>query len=80
MKLNSALNYAPSNIIFTRGLECLLERSRCIASGEHSAEQRLPMDEAEATRRIKELASLLKKGKWTYFMTLTDNDADSGCV
>lgn len=32
------------------------------------------MDESEATRRVKELASLLKKGPWHYFLTLTCND------
>lgn len=33
------------------------------------------MDESEATRRVKELASLLKKGSWHYFVTVTCNDA-----
>ena len=35
------------------------------------------MDESEATRRVKELASLLKKGSWTYFITLTINDTET---
>ena len=33
------------------------------------------MDEAEATRRVKELATLLKTDPWTYFVTVTVNDA-----
>jgi len=37
----------------------------------------LPMDETESTRRLKELTSLLKKGKWTYFRTITCNDNET---
>ena len=43
----------------------------------HGKESQLPMDEAEATRRVKELACLLKKGSWTYFITLTTNDTET---
>lgn len=37
----------------------------------------MPMDDSDATRRIKELASLLKEGPWTYFITLTVNDNET---
>jgi hypothetical protein len=34
-------------------------------------EAKLPMDNVESTRRVKELAALLKKVPWTYFFTIT---------
>lgn len=46
-------------------------------SQQGSREPRMPMDEAEAVSRVKELASLLKKGKWTYFLTITVNDTET---
>jgi hypothetical protein len=76
--LNGQLNRSSSKMVFKRGVEFLLEqdqhnnhRSQC------SGESKLPMDEAEATRRVKELACLLKKGKWTYFITLTVNESET---
>jgi hypothetical protein len=73
LKLNTDLNKASSQLVFKRGLEFLLEKT----CGQSAAECQLPMDEGEATRRVKELASLLKKGKWTYFVTLTVNDSET---
>ena len=73
VKLNTALNHAPSKLVFKRGLE-IFEGKDQSASMEQT---RLPMDEAEATRRVKELASLLKKGKWNYFLTITVNDQET---
>jgi len=62
-----------------RGLEFLLENNahQTTANQGRLSESKLPMDEAEATRRIKELASLLKKGKWTYFITITINESET---
>ena len=73
VKLTTALNRVPSKLVFKRGLEILEDGTKLV-----SPEQtHLPMDEAEATRRIKELTSLLKKGKWTYFLTVTVNDHET---
>jgi hypothetical protein len=77
VKLNAKLNKVPSRIVFKRGLEAMEGNKSSLIIGEGTSDAHLPMDEAEATRRIKELASLLKKGKWTYFMTLTVNDAET---
>ena len=79
VKLNTCLNHAPSRLIFKRGLEFLLEsgdlsKKRVPVAERTSQEASLPMDESEATRRIKELACLLKKGPWHYFLTITCND------
>jgi hypothetical protein len=73
VKLNSELNRAPSKLVFKRGLEIFESTDRSVSP----AESHLPMDEAESTRRVKELASLLKKGKWTYFVTVTVNDHET---
>jgi hypothetical protein len=75
--LNSQLNHCSSKLVFKRGLEFLQEEKTAnrMPSNPCTMESKLPMDEAESTRRIKELASLLKKGKWTYFVTLNVNDA-----
>ena len=77
MKLNLALNATPSSIIFKRGFEFLEEPKKDIDVGTSSPQSHLPMNEAESIRRIKELASLLKKGKWTYFLTITVNDSET---
>ena len=77
LKLNMALNRAPSRLVFKRGLEFLDEIGPDRPCAERTAGGHLPMDEAESTRRIKELASLLKKGKWSYFVTLTCNDSET---
>ena len=78
LKLNTMLNHASSKMVFRRGLEFLLEQdgsNRQYPSAERTSQvASMPMDEAEATRRVKELACLLKKGSWTYFMTITCND------
>lgn len=78
LKLNTALCNASSKMVFKRGLEFLLEQGNgdrsAPQSDRSSQETSLPMDESEATRRVKELASLLKKGPWHYFLTLTCND------
>ena len=74
VKLNSKLKNNSSTLVFKRGFEFLLEKDS-LSTGEcikHNA--KLPMDEFESIRRIKELSSLLKKGSWSYFMTLTCND------
>ena len=79
LKLNNCLNHATSKLVFKRGLEFLLEggdgRRNYPLSERGSRETLLPMDESEATRRVKELASLLKKGAWDYFVTITSNDS-----
>ena len=77
LKLNRAMNSVPSKLIFRRGLEFLHENAEHHAAKEYATELRLPMDEAESSQRIKELASLLKKGKWNYFLTITCNDSDT---
>lgn len=78
LKLNTALCHASSRMVFKRGLEFLLEQGnggRSAPQCDRSSQQsRLPMDESKATRRVKELASPLKKGPWHYFLTLTCND------
>jgi hypothetical protein len=76
--LNSRLNRCSSKLVFKRGVEFILEESSKQSPGSFvNAESKMPMDEAEATRRVKELASLLKKDKWTYFVTLTVNDTET---
>ena len=79
LTLNQQLNRCSSALIFKRGLEFLLENEDTDKSNSdwHAKESQLPMDEAESTRRVKELACLLKKGSWTYFVTLTVNDAET---
>jgi len=76
VKLNTSLNRCPSKIVFKRGLEVLDDRQK---DPQHLSfnDSQLPMDEAQATRRIKELASVIKKGKWTYFLTITVNDNET---
>ena len=79
LTLNQQLNRCSSALVFKRGLEFLLENEDTDKSNSdwHAKESQLPMDEAESTRRVKELACLLKKGSWTYFVTLTVNDAET---
>jgi hypothetical protein len=72
LKLNMFMNVVPSKLVFKRGLEILDDNAQSA-----TREQRMPMSETEAIKRIKELASLLKKGKWHYFLTLTVNDAQT---
>ena len=79
LKLNTCLNHATSRLVFKRGLEFLLEsgdlsKKEVPVAERTSQEASLPMDESEATRRIKELVCLLKKGPWHYFLTITCND------
>lgn len=79
LSLNQQLSNFSSKLVFQRGLEFLLEsdhNERRAMQGQ-VIEARLPMDEAESVRRVKELASLLKKGKWTYFITLTINESET---
>jgi hypothetical protein len=52
----------------------LLETDEIVTGQCGTHDSKLPMDQFESTRRIKELASLLKNGNRTYFMTLTVND------
>jgi Helitron helicase-like domain at N-terminus/PIF1-like helicase len=74
LKLNMSLNTVPSKVVFRRGLE-FIEKDAYRHCGESSVDGRLPMDEAEASRKVKELSSMLKRcGKWTYFLTITCND------
>jgi len=74
VKLNSKLKHDSSVLVFKRGFEFLLEKDS-LKSGECIKHfNKLPMDEFESVRCIKELACLLKKGNWSYFMTLTCND------
>jgi hypothetical protein len=78
--LNSDLNHCPSALILNRGVEILIdgEPMRQVKPFQRvPVESQLPMDDNDATRRIKELASLLKKGPWTYFITLTVNDSET---
>ena len=77
--LNQQLNRCSSSLVLKRGLEFLLENDCGTNSSSewHGTESKLPMDEAEATRRVKELACLLKKGSWTYFITLTINETET---
>ena len=79
LTLNQQLNRCSSGLVFKRGLEFLLENEDTDKSNSdwHAKESQLPMDEAESTRRVKELACLLKKGSWTYFVTLTVSDAET---
>ena len=79
LKLNTCLNHATSRLVFKRGLEFLWESEDLTKKGVPVAERisreaSLPMDESESTRRIKELACLLKKGPWHYFLTITCYD------
>ena len=62
LSLNQQLTKSSSKMIFKRGLEHLSESSNRGSTG-RSIESKLPMDGAESIRRIKELASMLKKGK-----------------
>ena len=77
--LNQQLLRCSSSLVLKRGLEFLLEDDCGVKSGSQwrGQESHLPMDEYEATRRIKELASLLKKGSWDYFITLTINETET---
>ena len=75
--MNDNLNHATPKLVFKRGLEFLLEGG--VSSGTDAPrictpEHVMPMDESEATRRVKELCCLLKKGAWNYFLTITCND------
>jgi len=74
--LNTSLNKVPSKLVYNRGLE-ILENDGKKSFCESAVDTRLPMCEGEATRRIKELSCLLKKGQWTYFLTLTVNDKET---
>jgi hypothetical protein len=61
VKLNTKLKYNSSVLVFKRGIEFLLEKDS-LKSGECIKQlSKLPMDEFESVRRVKELASLLKK-------------------
>jgi len=75
--LNSSLNRAPSALVFQRGFEFLAEKSTYSVTGTSSMPANLPMNEHEDTRRVQELSSLLKKGAWHYFLTLTVNDSET---
>ena len=74
--LNQQLNRCSSKLVLKRGLEFLLENeyTSLTDSEWHGQQSVLPMNESDSTRRIKELASLLKKDPWTYFLTLTVNE------
>lgn len=74
ISLNTKLQNNSSVLVFKRGFEFLLEKDS-LNSGECLKHfSKLPMDEYESVRRVKELACLLKKGSWSYFMTLTINE------
>ena len=76
--LNNALCGTSAQLVFRRGLEFLAENNEQAFNGQPAYHQpRMPMDETEAVRRVKELASLLKKGKWHYFLTITVNDYET---
>ena len=76
--LNSALCGTSAQFVFRRGLEFLAENNEQAFNAQAANHQpRMPMDETEAVRRVKELASLLKKGKWHYFLTITVNDNET---
>lgn len=77
LKLNSALNSGTSELIFKRGFEFLAEQCSYKVIGAPTRSSQLPMSEDEATRRIQELCSLLKKGSWNYFLTITLNESET---
>jgi predicted GIY-YIG superfamily endonuclease len=77
LRLNKALNRVPSNVVLKHGLELLYGNDVRDNFGTMTTESRFPMDEGEATKQVRELVSLLKKDKWTYFLTLTVNDMET---
>jgi len=66
LQLNTQLNSVPAAAVMRRGPEFLLEPRGKFETGQCTIRSELPMNDVESTRRVKELASLLKKGKWHF--------------
>jgi hypothetical protein len=65
------LNRVPATLVFKRGFEFLLEPRSMLATGQKTMDTNMPMDESASAKRVKELASMLKSGSWTFFTTIT---------
>jgi predicted GIY-YIG superfamily endonuclease len=69
-KLNNKMNHKSASLIFRRGLEHLAEEG---SMGTNAIETPMQFEELDSTRKVKELAAMLKKHAWKYFLTFTSN-------
>ncbi|CAG0893519.1 unnamed protein product [Cyprideis torosa] len=69
--VNEKLNHNSSELVFRRGFEHLAEKGGIGVMPMNTA---LEYDDFDSSRKIKELASMMKKAPWDVFYTVTGND------
>jgi len=71
INLNESLNSNSSELLFKRGCEHLIEKG---VYGYEMSESRIEYDEFDFSRKVKELAALMKEKLWYLFYVLTASD------